>query len=386
MSRLARKGLIARVRPGLYLVPPRLPPGGRWSPGEFLALSTLMNDRGGRYQVSGPSTFYRYGWTDQVPNRLYAYNNRISGDRQIGPVAMTLIKVADDRLGGTEVVRTPDGIDVIYASKARSLVDAVYDWSRFGSLPQAFDWIRREVKKDDAFAAELVRTTIQFGNQGTIRRMGRCSKTRRSRSISSGGSRGKSTHPRASSHGFRTETSGEGRANDGGWSSTMSDKPAGRWYHEDPLRFRDAPAFTEAESGFSSRLIEKDYYCSLLLHDLLVLFQQGLVFKGGTCLSKVHAEFFRPERRPGFLRLRPAGCDAVRPSPGGLTDQGPLRRGPGPPPLVRGNRVACGAQQVAAIYRTIHLPIGGDGRTRGHQDRGLAARREPIADRDAPGA
>ena len=147
VSRLARKGLIARVRPGLYLVPLRLPPGGRWSPGEFLALSTLMNDRGGRYQISGPNTFYRYGWTDQVPNRLYAYNDRISGDRQIGPVAMTLIKVADDRLGGTEVVRTPDGIDVIYASKARSLVDAVYDWSRFDSLPQAFDWIRREVEE-----------------------------------------------------------------------------------------------------------------------------------------------------------------------------------------------------------------------------------------------
>ena len=109
VSRMARKGLVARVRPGLYLVPPRLPPGGRWSPGQFLAIATLMNDRGGRYQIAGPNTFYRYRWTDQVPNRLYAYNNRISGDRQIGPIAMTLIKVADDRLGGTEVVRTPDG-------------------------------------------------------------------------------------------------------------------------------------------------------------------------------------------------------------------------------------------------------------------------------------
>src|SRR4051794_33655337 len=79
LSRLARKGLIARVRRGLYLVPPRLPAGGRWSPGEFLALATLINDRGGRYQISGPNAYYRYGWTDQVPNRLHAYNNRISG-------------------------------------------------------------------------------------------------------------------------------------------------------------------------------------------------------------------------------------------------------------------------------------------------------------------
>ncbi len=172
LSRLARKGLIARVRPGLYLVPPRLPPGGRWSPGEFLALSTLMSDRNGRYQLSGPNAFYRYGWTDQVPNRLYAYNNRISGDRQIGAVALTLIKVADDRLGGVESVRTPDGIDVVYASKARAMVDAVYDWSRFDSLPRAFDWIRREVERDEAFVAEFIRMTVQFGNQGTVRRIG----------------------------------------------------------------------------------------------------------------------------------------------------------------------------------------------------------------------
>lgn len=172
MSRLAQKGLIARVRSGLYLVPPRLPPGGRWSPGEFLALSTLMSDRDGRYQISGPNAFYRYGWTDQVPNRLTVYNNQISGDRQIGAVALTFIEVADERLGGVEVVRTPDGIDVVYASKPRALVDAVYDWSRFDSLPRAFEWIRREVEKDDAFAAELIRMTIQFGNQGTVRRIG----------------------------------------------------------------------------------------------------------------------------------------------------------------------------------------------------------------------
>ena len=33
LSRLVRRGLIARVRRGLYLVPPRFPPGGKWSLG-----------------------------------------------------------------------------------------------------------------------------------------------------------------------------------------------------------------------------------------------------------------------------------------------------------------------------------------------------------------
>jgi predicted transcriptional regulator of viral defense system len=172
LSRLARKGFIARVRRGLYLAPTRFPASGRWNPGEMLALTILIEDRDGAYQISGPNTFQRYGWTEQIPNRVFAYNNRISGDRQIGPVALTLIKVSDDRLGGTEVVRGPDGLDVVYASKARSLVDAVYDWSRFDTLPRAYEWIKREVTSDDGFAAELVQATIRYGNQGTRRRIG----------------------------------------------------------------------------------------------------------------------------------------------------------------------------------------------------------------------
>jgi predicted transcriptional regulator of viral defense system len=171
-SRLAQKGLLVRVRPGLYLAPAGLPPGGRWSPGAFLALSVLMRDRGGRYQISGPSVFCRYSWTDQVPNRIYVYNNRISGDRRIGTVELTLIKVGDKRLGGTELVRSPEGIDVVYASKARSLVDAVCDWWRFDTLPRAFAWIQQEVEHEHAFAAELVQAGLAYGNQDTIRRVG----------------------------------------------------------------------------------------------------------------------------------------------------------------------------------------------------------------------
>ena len=94
-----------------------------------------MRDRDGQFQICGPNAFHRYGWDEQVPNRVYAYNNRISGDRSIGQVELTLIRVTDNRLGDTEIVTTPEKIDLIYSSRARSLVDAVYDWSRFNSLP-----------------------------------------------------------------------------------------------------------------------------------------------------------------------------------------------------------------------------------------------------------
>jgi len=173
LSRLARRGLITRVRRGLYLVPPRLPPGGKWSPGEFLAIATLMEDRGGRYQICGPSAFSRYGWDDQIPNRLCAYNNRISGERKIGSTALTLIKVADRRLGATEVFKTPEGVEAVYSSRLRSLVDAVYDSARFNSLPRAYGWIRAELASNRATADQLVQVALAYANISTWRRLGR---------------------------------------------------------------------------------------------------------------------------------------------------------------------------------------------------------------------
>jgi predicted transcriptional regulator of viral defense system len=51
-------------------------------------------------------------------------------------------------------------------------MDAVYDWSRFNSLPRGYEWIRQEIKKDLMLASELVNVTAKYGNQATIRRMG----------------------------------------------------------------------------------------------------------------------------------------------------------------------------------------------------------------------
>jgi predicted transcriptional regulator of viral defense system len=172
LSRLSRAGMIAQVRRGLYLVPERLPLGGRWSPDEGLALNALFDAQKGRYQICGPNAFNRYGFDEQVPTRVYAYNNREWGDRRIGSVSLTLIKVADERLGDTETMETAEGSKTVYSSRARTLLDAVYDWSRFNSLPRAYEWIRKELKAKRVMPAELVSMTLKYGDIGTIRRMG----------------------------------------------------------------------------------------------------------------------------------------------------------------------------------------------------------------------
>ena len=171
LSQLSRTGMIARVRRGLYLVPKKLPMGGKWSPGEALALNALMQDQGAKYQVCGPNAFNRFGFDEQMPARVYVYNNRLSGEREIGSVTFTLIKVADDRLGSTEEVKSSDGEPEIYSSRVRTLLDAVYDWSRFNSLPRGYDWIRRDLEAGKVTASDLITITLQFGDTGTTRRM-----------------------------------------------------------------------------------------------------------------------------------------------------------------------------------------------------------------------
>ena len=57
--------------------------------------------------------------------------------------------------------------------------------------------------------------------------------------------------------------------------------------HEDADLFAEAINFTSAATGFAARLIEKDYFASMLLRHLCSG-STDLVFKGGTCLSKVY--------------------------------------------------------------------------------------------------
>lgn len=79
----------------------------------------------------------------------------------------------------------------------------------------------------------------------------------------------------------------------------------------EPEFFREALGFTRQHYGFPERLIEKDYLCSLLL-EYLCDAHKNLVFKGGTCLAKVHADFYRLSEDLDFVIPMPT--DASRAS------------------------------------------------------------------------
>jgi predicted nucleotidyltransferase component of viral defense system len=72
--------------------------------------------------------------------------------------------------------------------------------------------------------------------------------------------------------------------------------------HLNKDEFRAALGYTETITGFSSQLIEKDYYCSLILGYLYFdSSDASLVFKGGTSLNKIHFGFYRMSEDLDFL-------------------------------------------------------------------------------------
>ena len=97
-------------------------------------------------------------------------------DRRRGPARSPSARLDTPSAGAPcpaapDKVPTPDALTVVYSSRVRTLVDAVYDWSRFNSLPRAFGWIRAELGAGRVGARELVRVALSYGDIGTIRRI-----------------------------------------------------------------------------------------------------------------------------------------------------------------------------------------------------------------------
>ena len=173
LIKMNKSGIIIRLNKGLYLLPGTLPTAP-WSASEYFLLSILMEETGAQYQVTGLAAFRFHKLSTQIPNQITVYNTKISGLRKIGIVNFYFIKVSSDRIGAYREIEVKDFSStraVNISSLARTIVDAVYDYKRFATLPDAYDWIR-ERANDETFLKELVELTLKFANITTCRRIG----------------------------------------------------------------------------------------------------------------------------------------------------------------------------------------------------------------------
>ena len=171
LSRLSRNGYIVRLQRGTYLVPLKLPPGGRWMPNEYTIIYELMKLLKADYQICGPLAFQRFRLSTQIPNVIAVYNTKKSGLTHVGNATFQLIKMSVDRIGAREIIKLADEKEVYISNLARTIVDAIYDYSRFNTLPTAYGWIQK-YQHDLTFIKELINVTCDYANINTMRRIG----------------------------------------------------------------------------------------------------------------------------------------------------------------------------------------------------------------------
>lgn len=76
--------------------------------------------------------------------------------------------------------------------------------------------------------------------------------------------------------------------------------------HDNKDEFLSILERTAGQTGFSLGLLEKDYYITILL-DGIHSISDALIFKGGTCLSKIYYSYYRLSEDLDFSMKLPAG-------------------------------------------------------------------------------
>ena len=172
---LSSSGVIVKLWRGLYLVPPKIPLGGSWSPSPYLIISKYMRNLDAKFQISGPALFNLYGYSDQVSAWFTIYNNRISKKLYILQYHLDFVKVIKKRLGDV-TKRSPYGVKksepALVSSAEQALLDAVYDYKKYGTLPKAYDWIAVAVQDKKINPEKLVSIVIRYGNTMSQKRIG----------------------------------------------------------------------------------------------------------------------------------------------------------------------------------------------------------------------
>ena len=172
---LSSSGIILKLWRGLYLVPPRIPLGGSWSPSPYLIISKYMRNSDAKFQISGPAIFNLYGYSNQVSAWFTVYNNKVSKNLYILQYYLDFVKVIEKRLGDVKK-RSPYGVQksepALVSTAEQALLDAVYDYKKYGTLPKAYDWITVALRNKKINPEKLVDITIKYGNTMSQKRIG----------------------------------------------------------------------------------------------------------------------------------------------------------------------------------------------------------------------
>ena len=173
---LSSSGFILKLWRGFYLVPKKIPAKGVWSPSPYLVINKYMENAGAeKFYISGPAVFNQYGYTDQLSSWFTIYNDKISKRMYVLQYRLDFTKVVSNRLGTVKKVKayTESGqyVWARFSSPEQALLDAVYDYKKFGTLPKAYNWIAKALKNKKINSKKMIDISLKYGNKISQKRI-----------------------------------------------------------------------------------------------------------------------------------------------------------------------------------------------------------------------
>ncbi len=122
LDKLKRKGRLLQIEKGKYFVVPITAPNQLWAPNEFIAAKYWIGEV--PYYI-GYFTMYNYwGFTQQVPQKVYVLNTKKSKTRVIADTEYKAVKILKEKYYGIKKINI-EGEEIIISDRERTLVDLV---------------------------------------------------------------------------------------------------------------------------------------------------------------------------------------------------------------------------------------------------------------------
>lgn len=133
IEKLQTKKRIISIKRGIYMIVPFSAINKRWVLEEYKIVDYLLKQD---YYIGLFNAFNLYGFTEQIPNKLFVFNTKYSFDKEILHYKFKFFKIKKDKLFGVIKNKYP------YSDKERTIIDALDYPEYLGGLSEVLEKIK----------------------------------------------------------------------------------------------------------------------------------------------------------------------------------------------------------------------------------------------------
>jgi predicted transcriptional regulator of viral defense system len=135
IEKLHKKRRIVSLKKGLYMVVPISAIDKKWALDEFKIIDYFIKNN---YYIGLYNAFNLYGFTEQIPNKMFVFNTKYSADRTILNLRYKFFKINKNKIFGITNDKYP------YSDKERTIIDALDYNNYLGTLNEVMERIKAQ--------------------------------------------------------------------------------------------------------------------------------------------------------------------------------------------------------------------------------------------------